>query len=473
MPHPRFFQELPIKWKLTSIILLVATVVSFALIILFGVYDEQTDLRNKRAKTRMIAEIIGENSIPALLFRDRADALDLLRSLDAEPTIRLAYLLMPDGGVLAEYVRRGETLAIPVTSEPYDSDYFEDDNYYLVHRIVKDGEIVGTLSITSDLQDLEERKRDRLLLGGITAFVFFVLSLWLALRMQRIFTEPITDLTTTMKAIVEQKDYSARAEKRSRDEFGVLMDGFNQMVAEIELRDAQLSAQVGILERTNRELDQFVYVASHDLKAPLRAVDNLSKMISIAVKDLLPVEKQEYLELMHRRVRRMEKLLDDLLIYSRVGRIQATMERVDTGDLLRDIVDLVNPPDAFQIIIPDDNPVIETAKIPLEQVLRNLIGNAIKHHHRKNGTVEVKVRNLGRYLEFSVCDDGPGIPAEYHGRIFQMFQTLKPRDEVEGSGMGLALVKKIIEDQGGEIWLHSVVDTGSCFTFTWPKHPKE
>jgi signal transduction histidine kinase len=170
----------------------------------------------------------------------------------------------------------------------------------------------------------------------------------------------------------------------------------------------------------------------------------------------------------------MESLLDDLLTYSRIGRIEAKVETVNLTALFHDIVHMLAPPNGFEISIPAQLPVIRAVRTPLDQVIRNLIGNAIKHHPSPDtGLITVAVHTLGNFLEFSICDNGSGIPEQYHQKIFQMFQTLRPRDEVEGSGMGLAMVKKIVEDQGGRVWLTSEVDRGSCFYFTWPREPRK
>jgi signal transduction histidine kinase len=174
--------------------------------------------------------------------------------------------------------------------------------------------------------------------------------------------------------------------------------------------------------------------------------------------------------LLHGRVRRLEALLDDLLQYSRVGRGSEVVKRVDTRTLVMDIVTLLSPPAGFIVIGADTLPTFDTVEEPLRQVFMNLIGNAIKHHDRSTGRIEVAVRDQGEWYEFRVTDNGPGIPSAFHTKIFQMFQTLKPRDEVEGSGMGLAIAKKVVEGQGGTIRVESdAIHRGTTLRFTWRK----
>jgi len=246
--------------------------------------------------------------------------------------------------------------------------------------------------------------------------------------------------------------------------------------AEAQLRQLNESLEDRVVERTaelersNRELDRFAYVASHDLKAPLRAIDNLSTWLYQDANDVLPPPSQEHLQKLRGRVRRMERLLDDLLAYSRAGRVQHAPQEVDCGALVRSIFDLLSPPPEFRLTVYEPMPVIYTQRVPLETVLRNLLGNAVKHHNRPDGHVQVAAHWTGQgdLLEFSVQDDGPGMAAEYHERIFELFQTLQPRDQVEGSGMGLAIVKKTVESLGGSVSVESTEGSGTCFRFTWP-----
>ena len=216
-------------------------------------------------------------------------------------------------------------------------------------------------------------------------------------------------------------------------------------------------------------MDQFAYVTSHDLKSPLRAIDHLAHWISDDAGDLLPAKSRGHLEKMRGRIVRMEKLLDDLLAYSRADRFEYRAEPVDLALLLDNVIRLVTPPQGFTVSVQTPLPMLLTQKVPLETVLRNLINNAIKHHDRSDGEVQVAVQEVNEFLEFSVSDDGPGIAPEFHERIFQVFQTLKSRDEVEGSGMGLAIVKKIVEGRNGRITVTSTPGQGAAFQFTWPK----
>lgn len=244
-------------------------------------------------------------------------------------------------------------------------------------------------------------------------------------------------------------------------------ENLDQRIAE---RTATLTEYATRLERVNKELDQFAYVTSHDLKAPLRAISNLSKWIEEDIGETLTDETRQQMTLLRGRVHRMEALIEGILEYSRVGRISHKPETVDVAILLSEVLDSLAPPPGFTIDIDPAMPTLQAAYISLSQVFANLISNAIKYHDRADGHVVVSVREVGTdYYEFSVKDDGPGIDAQYHEKVFMIFQTLQARDKVESTGVGLTVVKKIIEDQGGHIMIESEPGQGADFRFTWPK----
>ena len=224
------------------------------------------------------------------------------------------------------------------------------------------------------------------------------------------------------------------------------------------------------LARSNADLEQFAYVASHDLKAPLRAIQVLVQWLSEDLKDYHEGEVQENLELLSKRTARLNQLLEDLLRYSRAGRQNDVLETVDLAQLVSEVAELLTPATPICVDTAGDPATFTTDAAALHQVMRNLIGNALKHHPGPRGRVTVSAVDCDSHYLISVADDGDGIPAEFSEKIFQMFQTLKPRDEVEGSGMGLAIVDRIVRNQGGKVWFESPEnDKGVVFKFTWFK----
>ena len=241
----------------------------------------------------------------------------------------------------------------------------------------------------------------------------------------------------------------------------------------VRQRAAELAAMTRALKRGNEELDQFAYVTSHDLRAPLRGIANLSRWIEEDMGDTVTPEARKQLDLLRGRVSRMEAMIDGILEYSRVGRVGGKAERIDVAALLADVIDLLAPPEGFRVHVEGHMPTVFTERLRLQQVFMNLIGNAIKHHGGTSGNIHVRARDAagsgGGMCEFSVADDGQGIEPQYHEKIFVIFQTLRPRDEVEGAGVGLSLVKKIVNTYGGQVSVQSTLGKGSTFTFTWPR----
>ncbi|HHT0593508.1 TPA: sensor histidine kinase [Legionella anisa] len=227
------------------------------------------------------------------------------------------------------------------------------------------------------------------------------------------------------------------------------------------------------LLKTNEELEQFAYIASHDLKAPLRAIERLATWLEEDNADKLDDKSKEHLALLRQRTLRLANLIDGILQYSRAGRLDLNVERVNTKEILKDIIENLNPEGRFEVHYPKRLPIFKTPKIPLMQVFSNILGNSFKHHHRKKGTITIEVDTLGAFYLFTIKDDGPGISPEFFNKIFVVFQTLKSRDELESTGIGLSIVKKIVESQGGKVMVQSQVGYGTTMSFTWPRQIKK
>jgi len=234
----------------------------------------------------------------------------------------------------------------------------------------------------------------------------------------------------------------------------------------LEQRIANRTAEV---ERKAQYLEQFAYVTSHDLKAPLRAVSNLAQWIEEDLNDKLDDASREQLALLRDRVRRMHDLIEGLLEYSRVGKISDSETKVDTRELVNEIIDSLSPDTGFSIKIKGKMPTLYVDRLQIGQVFSNLISNSLKHHGGSKGKIRIKSESYGDIYQFSVCDDGQGIAPEYHDKVFMMFQVLEPSDLESSTGIGLALVKKIVEENNGTIRLESAAGKGACFYFTWPK----
>jgi signal transduction histidine kinase len=296
-------------------------------------------------------------------------------------------------------------------------------------------------------------------------------------------TRPVNALVRAAERI-RAGDLDVSVAARGSDEFTVMASAFNQMIASLKAsiesdrsllqreREARaaLAATAAELTRSNHDLEQFAYVASHDLKAPLRGIVQLAGWIEQDLGTNLQGEPMANLHRLRGRALRLEDLLTNLLDYARATRTDQASEQVDTGAVLDEVVDLLQLPSGVTVAVAGDLPTVSAPRGVLHHILGNLIGNAIKHRDRDQVGIRVAARDLGEAHEFEVEDDGPGIPPEFYGRIFKIFKTLRPRDELEGSGIGLAIVRRLLEVHGGRVTVSSTAgQRGTTFRFTWPK----
>ncbi len=230
-----------------------------------------------------------------------------------------------------------------------------------------------------------------------------------------------------------------------------------------------LAETVRELRRSNKELRISPTSPRTIHKAPLRGIGTLTDWITSDYADKLDTQGQEQLHLLKGHVSRMSELIDSILHYSEIGRTAKCLERVDLRVLVPEVIAQVAPPPTIRVTIEDTLPVVISERVRLIQVFQNLISNAVKYMDKPEGTIRIGCFEQEQYWTFSVADNGPGIDQKYFGKIFEMFQTLARRDELESTGIGLAVVKKIIELHGGTVWVESTVGEGTTFFFTLPK----
>ena len=231
----------------------------------------------------------------------------------------------------------------------------------------------------------------------------------------------------------------------------------------------ELKKYVEETQQINKQLDEFVYIVSHDLKAPLRGLSSVTSFLEEELGADLKPEVRELLEMVKSRTVRMQNLIDGILHYSRMASNKTEKEQVNLSEIIANIIDLLTVPDHVRIEYPDNIPTIFGEKIKLHEVFQNLISNAITYNDKDQAIVRITFVDKGTYYEFSIADNGIGIKPEYHEKIFGVFQTLKPKDKLESTGIGLTIVKKIIERQGGKVWVTSELGKGAIFSFTWNK----
>ena len=344
----------------------------------------------------------------------------------------------------------------------------------ILYNRTKESEM-ALLAQRSALQDVFEKATPIVVL--ISAVLAVLITVWLVMKIMQELADnrrlqgELADINAEISRRISQiqqlaeqvvlGDYTVKIPDTAEDNIGGLATSLNRMTQTL---DASFSA----LEKRNQELDQFAYVASHDLKAPLRGVTTIVKWIEDELAAELSPQLHTYLDQMKGRLSRLEDLINGLLAYARVGRTAQPLEPVDVRELLSEVQELVVPPD-FTLHISPDLPTLTTNRLGLQQVFTNLLSNAVKYHQRGAGHLAVTCQDIGRCYEFRVQDDGPGIAPEYHQKIFLLFQTLRDRHTAESTGIGLSIVQKIISEQQGTIRVESAVGQGAGFIFTWPK----
>jgi len=486
-PTLRRFSDQPIRIKLLGLILLSSGVALFLAMIAIVIFDSYDYTEQKINDLATQAEILGKTSTAALTFNDPKAATEYLAALKAQPTIIAAVLYGADGQLFASYSSEHDRSGIfPKVQASGHRVHGEDIE--LFHRIEQNNEVIGTVYLRAHLQKIS-RMLHYAWIVLLVILVSLTVGLWLSTRLQRIISTPILKIATVANAVIDQKDYALRAVKYSQDEIGSLTEAFNQMLSHIQERDANLltsnqslqeevearkQAQEALkqniqeLARSNAELEQFAYVSSHDLQEPLRMVASYTQLLEKRYFDKFDEKGLLFLHYIVDGAKRMQELIDDLLVLSRVGTRNKPMQIVPSEEAvkiallnLKPLVQESQAKTTYEVL-----PMVVGDLIQLTQLFQNLLSNAIKFRGSHIPHIQISATKLNEYWLFAVKDNGIGIAPEHFERIFIIFQRLYGRSEYPGSGIGLAICKKIVERHGGRIWVESKTGEGTTFYFT-------
>jgi len=238
----------------------------------------------------------------------------------------------------------------------------------------------------------------------------------------------------------------------------------------LEILNKDLESTIQQLSQANRELKEFAYVAAHDLKSPVRAIGSLAGMISSDCRDILNEQSKKHLDMLVQRTERMNEFINGILKYAAFGHETVQKEKIDISDVVKEAINqVVAPKETVEVIIEDDLPIVIGQRAHMTQIFQNLLDNAVKYMDKPKGLIKIGCVEKDNFWKFSVADNGPGIEEKYFDKIFQIFQTLNRRDSVEATGIGLSLVRKIVELYGGKVWVESKPGQGSTFYFTLPR----
>lgn len=475
------FQNRPIQQKLMTMILVTSGVVLLLTCTTFIGYELLTYRRTALRQLATVGEIIAAQSTGAVAFENQRDATEILSALKAERHVVAACLYDRTGRVFSRYPAAAPDEFFPPAPQA-DGYRFEDQHLIGFTPVVqvKGSERFGTLYLRSDMEAMYERLR---LYGGLALVVVLLASMVayvLSRMLQRQISHPILELAHTAQAVSVRRDYSVRAEKHGEDELGGLTDAFNHMLAQIQEQNEGLEKRVrertAELEAANDELEAFGSSAAHDLRTPLRAITGFAEVLMDPRARITPQDMQRYIRMIHTGSRQMGELIDGLLAFSRLGRQELARQPADLNRLCREAYQELEHERAgrrieFRLL---PLPAAEGDPALLRVVFANLLSNALKYtRSREIGVIEIGVtggQDAGPPV-FFVRDNGVGFDMRDSGKLFAVFQRLHRSDEFEGTGVGLATVRRIIERHGGYIWAEAAPEAGATFFFTLAPGP--
>jgi signal transduction histidine kinase len=418
-----------------------------------------------------------------VLFDDPHAAETTLSALQASPHVMFAEIYTPDGSRFAGYRRdRGESPPAPPTIPGGQTQVyrFQSGEVGLVRLIAFHGKPVATVYIRSDLGAMHDRERDFAFIVSAVLLMSLVAAMWMSSSTRRSIADPIVRLAETAQVIMNEKNYSVRAPANGeRNEIAVLISSFNEMLAQIQARDAALGAardhlEQQVQERTaqlntaNADLEAFSYSVSHDLRTPLRHIGAFSQILSEEYGSKMEPGAQDSLKKIQNGVKNMGRLIEALLKMAQIDRRELVCVATDLNTLLKDVLTDLQPESEGRQIDwrIGDLSSVECDPGLMKQVFANLVSNAVKYTRRR----EIAVIEVGQAEEegvpvIFVRDNGAGFDERYAAKLFAVFQRLHRAEDFEGTGVGLSTVQRIIRKHGGEIWAKGEVDKGATFFF--------
>jgi signal transduction histidine kinase len=503
----QLFGNMTIRRKLISIIMITCTT-SLILVGVSYILWQWFYLRQQLVtKLSTQAKVIADNCKASVSFDSPDDANDALKSLMADSTIIFGGIYTPNGKIFSCYHNENynyndhDRESITFNNNISGYHYFGHNKLTLFEPVIVEGNVIGIVCLESTLSDLYNTLKTNIIFKICAMLLVSIFIYFMSFRLQGIISNPILDLADIANKISQQKEYSIRVNRQSNDEIGILVRAFNDMLEQIQQRDAALVNTNELLEEkvqertaelrneivvkkkaqvelahtvrklliSNNELREFTRIAAHDLQTPLRAIGILSDWISDDYVQKADEEGQKHARLLCDRSKRIGKLLTAITHYSELSLINKHQERCDLNTIVSRVIENIKKPDNVRIIIENKLPVVIGIQRFTEELFENLFKNAIQCMDKPQGIITIGCVEDGDFWQFSVADNGTGIEEKYFKKIFEIFQMLSLRDQTENVGIGLSIVKKVVEMYGGRVWVISQIGKGSTFFFTLPK----
>ena len=472
------WSRLPIRNKLRFLMAFASLIGPLTLALGVIWYENKTYRNENLQQMQVIANIVSERSTAALIFGDETQLADNLSSLKLRSSVELACIYDSNDRKLASFVREKDW-DCPDNPIPHSGKYTS-THLLLTHDIILDGELIGKLHIQASLDELSQHINNFAITAFLVLGVTVVVVLLISNFLQKRITSPLIHLTETVSQITEEKNYQLRAKRISQDEIGKLVEAFNDMLFTIEAQNSEIMAVNENLEKTvdirtselqaaNKELEAFSYSVSHDLRQPLRAIDGFSEAILEDCSSSLDDLGISYLKRVRSASQRMAKLIDSMLILSRVSRHVLNVSAVDLSNIATKILEDLNEtyPESHTNWLVMPGLVVQGDEDLLSIALNNLLGNAWKYSSKEGAPlIEFGVEIADAKQVFYVRDNGVGFDMKYANKLFVAFNRLHAADDFEGSGIGLATVYRVISRHHGSIWAESEPGKGSQFYFT-------
>jgi signal transduction histidine kinase len=476
-PRSTLTRRLTVVGVLSSLTALCSASVAFL------VYDAHATRASFVTRIATEADILARNSVAPVLFDDAEAATQTLQSLRAEPAVRAAAVVSAKTGLMAAYPHADAGRVLASATAPGLRQ--EGGLVVLSTPISFEGAAVGTLVVSADPVEVRHRQaRFALVALGIVP-VSFLLAVAASRSMQRTIASPILLLAEAARAVSVRGDFGVRVPVQDGGEVGTLVSTFNEMLDRIQrqnadLEEARVDLERRVLERTselaaaNRELEAFSYSVSHDLRAPLRAIDGFSKAVLETQGARLDEKGSHYLQRVRAATQRMGQLIDDLLGLSRVSRREMVRESIDVSHVATQVAEELRVRDPERRVQVEVMPGLRAeGDLQLIRILiENLVGNAWKFTGRQpEARIVVDADTGGPVTVFRVRDNGAGFDMAYADKLFRAFQRLHTEAQFEGTGIGLATVHRVVTRHGGRIWAEGAPGHGATFHFTLEREP--